>query len=214
MAPIPMPPQSTGSAARLAVSPSLLALAACASAGYYVSCAYDRHDKRDIDNAELGRAHAALDRLDRKLHENDSRKELLQHHMTNLDISGVTRIRSVLTKEAAEQWDETVCRQIAKNDGTCIVPAGGAVGRVHCKLFQMPSPQRRKGLKSGEAGSTSAEEVDRLYRAVAEVPERISGRAVSVERSNSELPSDGSASGIRLNDIAREYFAQNGIDEK
>eukprot|EP00979_Chaetoceros_neogracilis_P004652 scaffold798_cov268-Chaetoceros_neogracile.AAC.28 len=168
--------------------------------------AYSSHDKRDLVAEEIYQIHGSLERLD-GLHSGSRKLEadvrgnvpnstsrhtgtpILRQHLTNLESSGVTLIRSVLTPIEADQWDKTIAHKIDQVDGTCIMPAGGAIGRVHCKLVK-----RRHRLQKNK-------EEDGLYENLAQVPNK--------DSCTKAYP--GVA--IRLNDIARGYFASHGIKE-
>ena len=173
-------------------------LIAMVAAGY----AHNLHDSRDLNAAEICKAHRSLERLDgRQTGEKQqtdvstsSQSILVRQHLKNLQSSGATVIRSVLTPDEAAQWDSTIYRKIADDDGTCIVPAGGAIGRIHCRLVKR---NRRRGRNEG----------DGLYELLAQIPNTTSSNNDNTDTQR------GDSVGIRLNDIAREYFASHGIHE-
>jgi len=173
-------------------------LIAMVAAGY----AQNLHDNRDLDAEEIFKAHRSLERLDGRQtgerQETDvstnSQSIIVRQHLKNLQSSGATVIRSVLTPGEAAQWDSTIYRKIADDDATCIVPAGGAIGRVHCRLVKR---NRRRGRNEG----------DGLYELLAQIPNTTSNNDDNTD------PQHGASVGIRLNDIAREYFALHGIHE-
>jgi len=110
---------------------------------------YNQYDKREINSKELQKAHDALKHLDTLALSPSTKQSILQSHLTNIQSSGVTVIRSVLTRNEAKQWDDTIQHQISKNDGTCVKP--GAKGRIHCQL------QNQQGYN---------EDINRLYNSI------------------------------------------------
>lgn len=169
------------------------------AAGY----AYNLHDNRDLNAAEIIKAHRSLERLDGRktgrkqktdVNTDSLQSIVVRQHLKNLKSSGATVIRSVLTPNEAAQWVSSISRKIADDDGTCIVPAGGAIGRIHCRLVKR---NRRSGRNGG----------DGLYELLAQIP-----YAPINSNDNTDMQRSASVD-IRLNDIAREYFALHGIHE-
>ena len=155
----------------------------------YAGHLYGQFDRRDTDADERRNAQRCLNILSGHTGTSNNAKEsALSRHVSNLDRHGVTHIRSVLSPASAEKWDATVARQVAKKElGGCIVPVGGALGRTHCRLPKRTARQR---------ANRPEEESDRIYDEMVKI---------------SEGQCPGNGGGVRLKDIAAQYFASKGI---
>ena len=163
----------------------------------YAGHLYGQFDRRDTDADERRKAQRCLNILSGHACASNAKGSNLSRHISNLDRYGVTHIRSVLSPASAEKWDATVARQVAKKElGGCIVPAGGALGRTHCRLPKRTARQR---------ANRPEDESDRIYDELVKISEgRCPGNGVRVVES-------GKSGGVRLKDIAAQYFASKGI---
>ena len=161
----------------------------------YAGHLYGQFDRRDTDADERRKAQRCLNILSGHACTSNAKGSTLSRHVSNLDRYGVTHIRSVLSPASAEKWDATVARQVAKKElGGCIVPAGGALGRTHCRLPKRTARQR---------ANLPEEESDRIYDEMVKISE-------------GQCPGNGvraveSGKAVRLKDIAAQYFASKGI---
>lgn len=157
----------------------------------YVWYSYNQHSDRDIGLEERQKAHQCLDRLSGS---GSTQQDVLRSHLHNLDKYGVTHIRSVLSAESAAKWDAAISKQLAKKDGTCVVPPGGALGRTHCQLLKRKTWQRKNNPDQKRKC------LDTLHDSL-----------VMVSDAYCNAESEDTRINVTLSDIAQEYFSARGI---
>ncbi|GFH47324.1 hypothetical protein CTEN210_03799 [Chaetoceros tenuissimus] len=154
-------------------------------------------ENRDISDSELKNNISALQRLNAQKstssnkHANlkDAQTSILAQNLHNLETIGVTWIPKVLSTEQTTQWKQTIAKQIQKQDETCIIPSGGAMGRIHCRLHK----QHPRHIRNKEPPT----DVNILHDKLASI---------------ANIPISSSYN-ITLNNIAKEYFESYGISE-
>ena len=167
------------------ILPPISAIGALASA----TIAFRSHESRDISDSELKNNIFALHRLNAQKSTSSNKDSILAQNLHNIKTIGVTWIPKVLSTEQTVQWKQTISNQIQKQDETCIIPSGGAMGRIHCRLQK----QHPRHMRNKEPPTDENILHDKLA-SIANIP-------------------ISSSYNMTLNNIAKEYFQSHGISE-